>query len=98
MSAAGMNWPAVTATLLFLSEPTSGSGVISTANSGLGGVSLASLNPKSATVSEYTTSSGDVIVRSLPLGATLMAIDDHTSPPCTPSSATNTNPPASGII
>ena len=57
MSLTEMNWPAVTATLLLVSEPLVGSVVIFTANRLLagpwlagGGVSLGSVKPKSAAV------------------------------------------------
>ena len=51
MSATVTDWSAVTSTLLSLSAPLLGSWVILTASSVFAGVSLASLNPKSATVS-----------------------------------------------
>ena len=51
MSATATDWSAVTSTLLSLSAPLLGSWVILTASSVFAGVSLTSLNPKSATVS-----------------------------------------------
>ena len=51
MSLAAIDWSAVTSTPLSLSVPLLGSWVILTVSSVFAGVSLTSLNPKSATVS-----------------------------------------------
>ncbi len=50
MSARVIDWPAVTATPLFVRLPAPGSVVIVTASSVLAGLSLTSLKPKSAAV------------------------------------------------
>src|SRR6266550_2587331 len=74
MSTTGMNWPAVTATLLSVSVPAEGNVVISTASSMFGGVSFGSVNPKSAAANVYEVFSVTVSVWFAPCGRSLTGV------------------------
>ena len=71
ISATGIEVPAVTAVPLFDKVPAPGSVVILTANNVFAGESFGSLNPKSVVANVTVASSFNVIVLSVPAGASL---------------------------
>ncbi len=74
MSAALINWPAVTATLFSLRLPAWGSVAMRTAPRALADASVGSVKPKSLAAKVFVLSSSMVSVASLPAGASLTGV------------------------